>query len=85
MQGQGTDQDRIFFTCARSSALSSGMDSDLLWLGSELAKAYEIKTQKLGFGDDWESQGKSQRARRQEYIARARFSIELQHCTSAGV
>jgi hypothetical protein len=38
--------------------VSSGDDADLVWLESELGKAYEIKTQKLGLSKGWESQGK---------------------------
>ena len=38
--------------------VSSGGDSELLWLESELGKKYKIKTQKLGLSDGWESQGK---------------------------
>ena len=38
--------------------VSSGCDDDLLWLEKELAKAYEIKTQKLGPREGWEQQGK---------------------------
>ena len=38
--------------------VSSGFDDDLLWLEGELAKAYEIKTQKLGLANGWEKQGK---------------------------
>ena len=38
--------------------VSSGMDSDLVWLESELGKSYEIKTQNLGIGKGWEAQGK---------------------------
>ena len=38
--------------------VSSGFDSDLIWLEGELAKAYEIKTQRLGLTEGWERQGK---------------------------
>ena len=38
--------------------VSSGFDSDLMWLEGELSKAYEIKTQKLGLAKGWERQGK---------------------------
>ena len=38
--------------------VSSGLDSDLRWLESELAKSYEIKTQLLGLDKGWERQGK---------------------------
>ena len=38
--------------------VSSGFDSDLMWVEGELSKAYEIKTQKFGSAQGWERQGK---------------------------
>ena len=38
--------------------LSSGSKSDLGWLESKLAAAYEIKTQRIGAGDGCEREGK---------------------------
>ena len=38
--------------------VSSGADADLVWMEGELAKSYEIKTQRLGPQNGWEKQGK---------------------------
>jgi hypothetical protein len=38
--------------------VSSGLSADLSWLESELGKAYEIKTQRLGIGKQLQDEGK---------------------------